>query len=98
MNSKTLKLYTGCGNIYITFVYKKEKIVKIFSNLGKSGTCASALLSSYCELISLYIESLNSVALEHLMGHQCQYSEESCINVLNKAILYELKGGKEDGT
>ncbi len=90
--SSTYQLQTGCGNMYLTMVYNTDNSInRVLLELGKSGTCAKAHLSSYAELIS-FILSNNTpneciLALNKASGHICQHKSDTCLDIVNRFIM-----------
>src|SRR3990167_3142846 len=53
INSKTIKIITGCGTLYVTIGRDNGNIVEVFANLGKAGSCAKAQNEALTRSISL---------------------------------------------
>lgn len=102
--STTYEMKTGCGSIFIHILYNKDqtKVTKVHANLGKSGGCSRAQLSSYCELLSYLINQTKAKqitgALQAASGHKCQYGDNCCIELVNRCVLevFEELGPKEE--
>lgn len=73
LESKTIRIETGCGWLYITLGLQKNEVVEISASLGKSGGCASANLKSITGLINMGLEkevNLEDIYRE-LRGQRC---------------------------
>jgi len=91
--SDTYEMKSGCGSLFIHIMFSDDtrtKIVKVHANLGKSGGCARAQLSSYCDLISYLF---NNIPINHIIGglasacgHKCQFQDECCSELVNRCI------------
>lgn len=91
-DSKTIKIKTGCGNLYVTITANKDKsISKVFAKLGKSGGCASAFLDPLGNYIRYTIKSgipLDKV-IKELKGCHCPQATDtaaSCSDALGRAL------------
>lgn len=102
----TMKMKTGCGNLYVTLNEDEFGICEVFSTLGKSGGCAASQTEAISRLISLALRSgidLNSI-IKQLRGIRCPTpirDEEgdfilSCSDAIAKALekYIILKEGK----
>lgn len=91
--SETPVFETGCGKMYVTITYKdatKKDILWVNTSFGKSGTCASALLSTICELlvaIQALPMNLKVATLVRASGHLCQYGRNCCGNILVREVI-----------
>ncbi len=102
----TMKMKTGCGNLYVTLNEDEFGICEVFSTLGKAGGCAASQTEAISRLISLALRSgidLNSI-IKQLKGIRCPTpirDEEgdfilSCSDAIAKALekYIILKEGK----
>ena len=110
LNSKTYKLRTSCGNLYLRFGYDdKGNLYEAFFTLGKSGNCVYGLLVALsrliCDLFKYEIELEDKEhAIKHLLGINCGngwvakgQKHLSCLDLIAKTTLAELQSnGKEE--
>jgi ribonucleoside-diphosphate reductase alpha chain len=104
----TLKMKTGCGNLYVTINEDELGICEVFSTLGKAGGCAASQTEAISRLISLSLRSgidINSI-IKQLKGIRCPSpirNEEgeyilSCSDAIAKALekYIIIKEGKNN--
>ncbi|MGB9856948.1 MAG: vitamin B12-dependent ribonucleotide reductase [Dictyoglomaceae bacterium] len=104
----TLKMKTGCGNLYVTINEDEFGICEVFSTLGKAGGCAASQTEAISRLTSLALRSgidINSI-IKQLRGIRCPNpirDEEgeyilSCSDAIAKALERYLliKEGKSN--
>ena len=98
--SRTPRVRTGCGWVYVTVVRDPEtrEITNVFVEAGKAGGCAAAQAESCCRLITRAIEADDDVqgVADTLAGIKChvpwwQGSVEigSCADAIAHAITMD---------
>jgi len=99
VESKSHKVATGCGNMYIHISHDDIGILEVFANLGKSGQCGAAQTEAICRLCSIALRSgidPNSI-VKQLKGIQCpnpvMFPRDEKVLSCADAIAYAL--GKE---
>lgn len=53
LRGETMRVKTGCGNLYVTVNYNKDKPFEVFAVLGKAGGCSICQNEAMARLISL---------------------------------------------
>jgi ribonucleoside-diphosphate reductase alpha chain len=105
----TIKIKTGCGNLYVTINEDEKGPCEIFTQMGKAGGCAASQSESVSRMVSLALRSgieMDSV-LKQLSGIRCpsplwQNGEMvlSCSDAIAKALrqykdIREAEGPEE---
>ena len=103
MPSVTTHIKTNCGTINITFAFRSKKLKEVYAIIGKSGTCANILLTSWCKGMSMLLQSpsprykiikkLKKQFIESNCGMPFTIGEKkylSCIHYIAEKIIEEL--------
>ena len=110
LRGKTIRMNTGCGNIYVTINEDENgQIFELFTSMGKAGGCASSQSEALGRLISLSLRSNieHEEIIKQLKGISCHQPVWeaggkilSCSDAIAKALeLYHMKetGGNGNG-
>jgi len=103
LSGKTVKVETGCGNLYITLNSDKDKLFEVFATLGKTGACANAQCEALTRLLTLGLRCGVPVGeyIKELDGIQCPNARMfpkkdrvlSCPDAIAKILREEYVNG-----
>lgn len=103
----TIKMKTGCGNLYVTVNEDEKGLCEVFTQMGKAGGCAASQSESVSRMVSLALRSgIEAEAiLKQLSGIRCpsplwQNGEMilSCSDAIAKALrqYMDIQGERGD--
>ncbi len=105
VDGKTMRMETGCGNLYVTTNETHQGPFELFAHIGKTGGCAASQTEAIGRLVSLALRSgvdARAVARQ-LRGVRCPYPAWnrghkvlSCADAIGQALethLDRLPGG-----
>ena len=70
---ETVKVPTGCGNLYVTINRDDDGIFEVFAALGKAGSCAKCVMEGISRVVTLAIRCDVPIPeiVKQLKGLQC---------------------------
>ena len=102
LEGKTVKVKTGCGNMYLTVNFHEGQPYEMFCYLGKPGGCISGQNEAVARLVSLCFRLGGSVEsiIKQLKGISCPQGVfvdgiriESCADAIAYALRMATKKG-----
>jgi ribonucleoside-diphosphate reductase alpha chain len=102
----TIKMKTGCGNLYVTINEDEKGLCEVFTQMGKAGGCAGSQSESVSRMVSLALRSgiEADAILRQLSGIRCpsplwQNGEMilSCSDAIAKAMRQYVEIRRERG-
>jgi ribonucleoside-diphosphate reductase alpha chain len=101
----TLKMKTGCGNLYVTINEDDEGLFEVFASMGKAGGCASSQSEAISRMVSLALRSHiePKAVIKQLKGIRCPNPTlwtggpvYSCPDAMGKAMERYLVAKEEN--
>ena len=73
IKGETVKVLTGCGNMYVTINRDDEGLFEVFAALGKAGSCAKVQIEGISRVVTLAIRCgvPTEEIVKQLKGLQC---------------------------
>lgn len=92
----TVKVTTGCGNMYVQLNWKNGRLFEVFATLGKSGGCASCQIEALTRSITLglrcgilpeeYIDQLRAIRCPSPLPFPRESAVSSCPDAISKTL------------
>jgi len=92
----TVKVATGCGNMYVQLNWKNGRLFEVFATLGKSGGCASCQIEALTRSITLglrcgilpeeYIDQLRAIRCPSPLPFPRESAVSSCPDAIAKTL------------
>jgi len=102
LESQTICIKTGCGNLYTTVAFKDGKPIKVFVRMGKAGGCAAAQCEAISKLLARALELGDTVEglSDLLKGISCFSGAGhcSCPDAIAQCIVRPLATGNNKDT
>jgi ribonucleoside-diphosphate reductase alpha chain len=91
VESRTVRVDTGCGHAYITIGLLTDRPFELFATLGKTGGCAASNLEAIgrCISIGLQFGIPADIYISHLSSIKCPSPSPeatSCAEAISKAL------------
>ncbi len=103
----TIRIKTGCGNLYVTLGYISEtkQLIEVFAVLGKSGGCARAQTEAITRSISLglkygisiqeFIDEFTNISCpNNILENEIQV--KSCADAIAQVLKEFVNGNKKE--
>ena len=100
---RTMRMETGCGNLYVTTNETGDGPFELFAQIGKAGGCAASQTEAIGRLVSLSLRSgVDASAIaRQLQGVRCPYPSWnkgqkvlSCADGIGQALARSLENGE----
>lgn len=102
----TIRIRTGCGNLYVTLGYIQEtkQLIEVFATLGKSGGCPKAQTEAITRSISLGLKYNIPISeyIEEFSGISCPNYKldegvevKSCADAIAQVLKEFVDGNKK---
>lgn len=92
----SVKVHTGCGNMYVTMTTVDDKPFEVFAALGKAGSCAKCQMEAICRAVSVglrcgmpveeYIKQLQHIRCPQPVPFPKEKSSLSCADGLARVM------------